>query len=405
MSSPFDDAAQGQAQAASSSPEAAPKQSQPGWKRNLPAIVICLVLLRTRLGYLFTPLPVYDFMTYWAAGRLFLSGGSPYSARSMYAIERSLGWTYVQSLVLLNPPWALPIVALLGVLPFKPAHYAWLAASLLLEAIASIALWRYFGGEKSRQWMALVLLATFMPAGSAEHMGQITPLMLAVLTASLFALRRKNDLLAGVCLLTMGLKPHLVYLFLLALLLWTVQAKRWILAISAVAAYAVASTAAILYNRNLLDYFHGSAQAALDTDCGVGGVLRQIFGWQHLWLQFLPTAIGLIWFALYWRKHRRGWSWEERLPLVLLVSIATAPYSWAHDYVLALPAVIALAVKLSRTRTDWLIPAAFYLVVQIVIFTLAEPLSKAWMATASVLWLALYWAGMLHVASEQPSSC
>lgn len=402
MSSLLQQVAPPQGESMTSAPPATPRPAAMGRWLLLPAVLFCLDLLRLRLLLLFAPLPVNDFITYWAGGRLFLSGSNPYSVPAIYAIERSLGWSYVQPMVMLNPPWALPFVALLGVPPFRTAHFAWLAVSLLLEAVSSIALWRYFGGEKSKQWIGLVLFVTFLPLGSAEHMGQITPLILAGLTAFLFLLRRQRYLLAGACLLTLGLKPHLLYLVLLALLLWIIQNKKWSLAVSAIFFYASSTLAVIAFNHNVLDYFHGTVHAAMDTSCGVGGALRSIFGLQHAWLQFLPTAIGTAWFARYWIRNRRRWTWEEHLPLVLLVSLGTAPYSWAHDYILALPSFVALTVAISRTRTDWLVASGLYLVVQYFISNEAGLLSKAWMATASLLWLVLYLIGTASLARTLP---
>ena len=122
------------------------------------------LLLRVKL--LFTPLPVYDFMIYWSAGHLFLSGANPYSGqlRSM-RLERSIGWSYMQPMTLLYPPWALPFVVPLGMLPFWTAHFVWLAVSLILEVVSAIALWRYFGGERSKQWIALILFARVSARG------------------------------------------------------------------------------------------------------------------------------------------------------------------------------------------------------------------------------------------------
>jgi len=393
--------AQPQDESTSSAPPATPQPVAMSCWRLLPAILICLDLVRHRVVLLFTPLPVYDFMIYWASGRLFLAGSNPYSATAIFALERSVGWSFAQPMILLYPPWAFPFVSMFGVLPFWTAHYAWLAASLILESVSAIALWRYFGGEKSKQWIALVLFATFLPIGMAEHMGQITPLILAGLTAFLFLLRRQRYVLAGACLLTLGLKPHLLYLVLLAILLWTVQTRRWSLAISAIFVYAGSTLGAIAFNHNVLDCFHGTVSAAMDFPCGVGGVLRSIFGMQHRWLQFLPTAIGTAWFARYWIRNRRGWTWEEHLPLVLLVSLGTAPYSWAHDYILALPSFVALTVAISRTRTDWLVASGLYLVVQYFISNEAGFLSNAWMATASLLWLVLYLIGTTSLARAE----
>ncbi|HWB33390.1 MAG TPA: glycosyltransferase 87 family protein [Acidobacteriaceae bacterium] len=365
-----------------------PRASMPVWIRIVPAIGACLVLVCLRVRTVRWPLPLHDFMTYWIAGKLFLTGANPYSTTGMFAVERSLGWQSAP-LVLLNPPWALPFVALLAALPFNIAHCLWWGLSLILEVVCLTALWKYFGGEAGKQWIAVFLALTFLPAGTAELMGQITPLMLAALTAFLLLLRRRRDILAGFCLIGVGFKPHLLYLVLLAIILWTVQSRRWKIAVATASTYAVATLGTIAFNHNVLDYLHNTQQAALDTACGVGGELRSLFGVQLVWLQFLPTLVGIVWFAFYWRKHRKTWIWEQRIPTLLLVSIATSPYCWAHDYILTLPAFVSLAVGLSKTRTNWFAPSICYLTVQIVIFSPHH--TKAGLATLSLLWLLFYW--------------
>ena len=278
-----------------------------------------------------------------------------------------------------------------------------LAASLILEVVCSIALWQYFGGKREMRWIALVFLATFLPAATAEHMGQLTPLILAGLTAFLYLLRYERFFIAGLCLLTLGLKPHVMYLVIIAILLWSFQNRRWWIPIGATLAILTSTTVAIAIDHNVAMYFHSTFPAAMDISCGVGGVLRSIFGLQHVWLQFLPMAIGSAWFAYYWMINRRRWTWEANLPPVLLASVGSAPYFWAHDFTLAIPAFIALAVALSHTRTDWLLPSAAYLVTQIAIGEIGA-ISKSWMATASLLWLVLYWVGMHNSARQLRST-
>jgi len=357
-----------------------------GRLRAILPLLICIPLLAFRVQLLLTPLPLLDFMTYWAAGHMFLSGGDPYSMGGTYAIYRSFGWPYVQQFVMTAPPWAMPLVALFALLPFHVAHSSWFAASLILEGTSSVALWRYFGGEKRQQWMALLVLATFLPAAAAEHYGQITPLILVGITGFLFALRRKQYVLAGVFLFLFSLKPHLLYLVLLAILLWSIQNKKWFVPITASLMVAGTLLGAIAFNRNVLVYFHGTVHAAMDMKCGVGGALRSVFGEQHEWLQFLPCVPGCIWFAFYWTRYRRCWKWEERLPLLLLVSIASAPYFWVHDFVLGIPALIALGVQVERVKA-WHIAAVLYLVVQELI--LAGGALRA-ASVASLLWIVLY---------------
>jgi hypothetical protein len=76
--------------------------------------------------------------------------------------------------------------------------------------------------------------------------------------------------------------------------------------------------------------------------------------------------------------------------LLLLVSLVMAPYSWAHDFVLALPALIALAVKLYDSGSDWTVAAALYGAAQIIIFAYLQDAPKPWQSLACALWLVVY---------------
>ena len=91
--------------------------------------------------------------------------------------------------------------------------------------------------------------------------------------------------------------------------------------------------------------------------------------------------------------------------MLLLMSIATAPYSWAHDYVLVLPAFISLGVALSKTQTDWLLASAGYLVVQMLIFNQSPGLPKEWVASLSLLWLVFYAVAEHFSTAMQANVC
>src|SRR5262249_1928467 len=54
------------------------------------AFSICLILII--VAYAFTR-PLEDFVEYWGAGHLLVTGGNPYSLNEMYRIERPLGWS------------------------------------------------------------------------------------------------------------------------------------------------------------------------------------------------------------------------------------------------------------------------------------------------------------------------
>jgi hypothetical protein len=305
----------------------------------------------------------------------------------MLAMEQTLGWSHPAPLVMLNPPWILPLVASIAVVPFWASHYFVFTMSFGIEILSPLALWSYFGGEKRQRWIALIVMATFLPAATAEHYGQVTPLILGALTVFLFAVRRQQFALAGALLVLFALKPHLLYLVLLAIVLWSIQNRKWVVLISGPLCAVMATLGSIAVNPKVLGYFRGTVQAALISPCGIGGYLRSVFGWQHVWLQFVPCVAGLGWFSVYWMRHRRAWVWEERIPPLLLVSIGSAAYFWKHDFILALPAMIALAIQVSRARI-WPLATFLYVAVQLLILTVDETVKEC---VLSLLWIALYW--------------
>jgi hypothetical protein len=356
-----------------------------GELRGMIALLCCLPLFALRLALLLTPPQMFDFITYWASGRLYLTGGHPYSASAMLATERLQGWPYPPMLTFC-PPWALPILGIMAYPPFRPAQIAWFAISLALNCLSALGLWIYFDGERRRAWIAILICATFIPMGGAELQGQITPLMLASLTGFLLCVRSDRYFVAGVLLLGLGFKPHLLYLVAVAILFWVVKKRAWTMLAGAALSYGLAIVAALLHNRNSLDYLGHTVNAAMEVSCGLGGVLRGIFGIQLLWLQFVPCILGSAWFLCYWAKHRHQWDWQVDLPLLLLVSVGTSPYYWYLDFILILPALISVAAR-GGYRT-YFAPIA-YLTTQILIYE-AYRLSEAWRSAAGLLWIALY---------------
>ena len=153
----------------------------------------------------------------------------------------------------------------------------------------------------------------------------------------------------------------------------------------ALLSYGVAIAVAVFHNPNSIDYLHNTVGTALKVSCGLGGALRSVFGEQHVWLQFLPCCAGAVWFLWYWIKKEKQWEWQSHLPLLLIVSVSTSPYCWNHDFILILPALIAVAVHGAfRSITV----AVAYLVVQAIAFALGLP--AVWASAAGILWVVFY---------------
>ena len=135
--------------------------------------VTCRVPLRDRRALLLlTPMPLHDFMTYWAAGRLFLTGRNPYSMSAMLAIETSLGWPYTQHAGDAESAVGVAAGGAAGADAVRGGAYVVVRDVAGDRGACSLALCGVIRRRARQRWIALMLLATFLPAATAEHMGR-----------------------------------------------------------------------------------------------------------------------------------------------------------------------------------------------------------------------------------------
>ena len=67
-----------------------------------------------------------DFVAYWAATRLLLSGGNPYSTAALYQLQSSVGLQAANPMVMWNPPWTLTFSLPFGLVDFSTGQMLWL---------------------------------------------------------------------------------------------------------------------------------------------------------------------------------------------------------------------------------------------------------------------------------------
>lgn len=313
-------------------------------------------------------LPLYDYVEYWAAGRLNLTGGNPYSADELLALQQQVGWTETRALMMWNPPWTLSLTMPFGALDFAWSHELWLLMLLVVMCLSAHLLWRNYGGSDRTLWVPLVITATFMPVIVTLVMSQITPVVLLGLVGFLHFQERRKDFLAGAAAALVAVKPHLAHLFWIGVLLWSLQERRWMVLLGGTLAGLGFSAMPVLFNPHVFAQYmdamlhHPPQHWVMPT---LGTLLRQTFGWQHFWLQFVPPLAGVLWFSWYCYTNRGAWSWKERLPLVLLVSFLTSPYgSWTVDMPVLLVPIFAVAASCLRAGPRaWRTAAVLYAVI------------------------------------------
>jgi len=165
-----------------------------------------------------------DFLQEYLIGRALLSGINPYKPLTELA-ARLLGPLPVG--IFPNPSPHPPPAALLsvplGLLGYREAATLWLLVELTCSVLAINLLLRQFGVGPARSFLIALAIFTWNPFYQEFAVGQLTALLLLLLTCAWLALRSGRDVAGGAALgLCLALK--LMGWPLIILLLWK---KRW----------------------------------------------------------------------------------------------------------------------------------------------------------------------------------
>lgn len=322
------------------------------------ALLAALALLGRLSPRLVSPevLPADDYGHFWAAGRLNLQGQDPYNPSRILALLTPLGRPppapgEVLS-VMLNPPWALPLVMPLAWLDYPLSRLAWLLLNIAVLLFCARQFWQALEGRPSRRWLAFLLTFTFAPTIVSLQKGQFGPLILLGLALFLrWQAQANKSLAAGAALSLAALKPQLVYLLWPAWLLDCLRRRDWQMPLGLALGLSAGLGLALAFNPAVLAQYQASLGrfplSAWATPT-LGAALRFWLGLENFALQFLPMLIGVAWLALAWRRNGVNWRWEQQLPSLLFACLLTTPYAWTYDLVLLLPGLLRAAHLLSQ---------------------------------------------------------
>jgi hypothetical protein len=361
-------------------------------------ILLAAVLFIQQFGRLFADrsiMPPDDFVEYWAAGRLNAHGDNPYDGTKLLPLEREAGRASIPvdssgnetPVMMWNPPWTLPVVMPFGLLDARLSQLLWLLVHLGVIVFCADWAWRYYQGPKDYRWLAWALAFTFVPTFMVLRAGQIGPLILLGIVGFLHFERQGRYFLAGAACVLIAIKPHLVFLFWIALALCSLDARRWSILVGGILTGLAATSIALFCNPSVCQqYWYALTHHPPEewVSLTLGSILRLLLGENRFWLQFVPTIPALIWFGWYWRKHRANWNWGQQMPLLVLVSFLTTFYgAWPFDLViLLLPVVQAAVWTVQEPRLR--VPA---LVVYLAIDLLALALNLAGVTSIWFIWM------------------
>jgi hypothetical protein len=337
--------------------------------------------------------PTRDSLSYWTAGRQLLHRANPYAANAVDQLESAAGFHGEQgSLIMLNPPSALPVALPFGVFGPRLAGLLW-SLALLGCLIASVRMVRTIHGSPPNRLH--ILGYCFGPAVACVFAGQI-PLFALLGLALFLRLHRTRPLTAGAALCLCAVKPHLFLPFALVLLAWTLFTRRYRILVGAVLAFAAVNAVVLLLDPAVWTQYSQMMHAfepriAKEFIPCLSVVLRRSVNPRALWLQALPEALGCLWALAYFWIHRDHWSWIEHGSLLMLVAVFVAPYTWLVDQSILIPAMLhALYRSRSRAVPVLLASASALILIQI---CLGAGVRSRWNLWPAPFWIVLYlWA-------------
>jgi hypothetical protein len=185
---------------------------------------------------------------------------------------------------------------------------------------------------------AWIAAFAFFPTLSTLGMGQVSSLLLLGVAGFLSSASRRRDYLAGAFLALTTIKPHVLYLFWIALLWWMIAERRWRVAAGFCAALLpTLGILTLLWPQWLAGYRTAMAEPPLYWNPPtLGGVLRLWAPNQSAWLQFLPAVVAGLSLLAYLSIKRPSLDWRTAAGPVLLASVPTAAYGWSFDQIVLL---------------------------------------------------------------------
>jgi len=318
------------------------------YKAHLKSMLALLVILA---GIIFisqrvSVFPLHDYLEYWSAGRINLTGGNPYSPEQMIDLQHQIGRIQSDALMMWNPPWLLALAMPFSIIAYPVSRMLWFLLELLVLFLSADMLWQIYKGNPKQRWIAWIVVLSFGPTLHTLKLGQITPVILLGSVGFLYFLQKEKSFWAGVMASFILLKPHLLYLFALAVLLWILKSRNWKLLAGGLAGIILPFILASLPNFHLLSQYLYAIRNYPPEDwqtATLGTPLRFLFGQDLFFLQFLPSILGAAWLLIYWIRNNKKWNWSTALPLIIVVSTATAAYGWAHDVAIIVFAAVQIA--------------------------------------------------------------
>ncbi len=354
-----------------------------------------------------------DFIAYWAGFRAAKAGLNPYSAADILSFERAEGFTGDTAQLFWNPPWLLTLFQPLLSLPLRQSALIWfvcnllfviLSALLVAASVTSSGSANFLRGKPQIVPFAFLASAFFVPVWDTIQLGQLSLLISTAFLALVWALNRKLDVLAGLLLALLSIKPQTLYLVLLGIVFLLLDKRRWLVLCTAFLAWTVMLLlTALMLPVALVTWSPLQGSPTHWKSVTLVTVIRELAtkisgatpAWPVLVVPLVTAIITLVWL---FRKRPAVLDYRGPLIPILCASLITAPYGWIADQCTLAAAQIALVtLAIFNNNSSFVFRRLLLLVaaLQLITFLLRYAISSEqyflWFPFAI---LALWWHGM-----------
>jgi Glycosyltransferase family 87 len=334
-----------------------------------------------------------DYSEYWSSGKLLVHHTNPYSPAGVLAFEEAQGRSTSSPLVMLNPPWALFLVAPLGLVNVRAGLFMWTLAAIICVFVSA----RMLEAPSNDRALAFV----FAPVLACILSGQSSPFLL--LGFSLFLrFYKSRSFLAGASLLLMAIKPHLFLIFWAVLLVDCIYRRRFLILAGAATALAAATAFSMLFDIHIWrDYLSTLREFRIQPGSlpTASTLFRIVIDRRAAWLLLVPSALGIIWGLWYYSRRKHLWDWRIHGMLLMLVTILVSPYAFFSDEIVLLPSIaFALTLPEKRRYSAWILIAINVAALYIILVKHAD------LSTRSYIWTPITWlAWFLYATWNRPA--
>ena len=338
-----------------------------------------------------------DFICYWTSGRLLAQHQNPYDRPAAFRLERSLHMDADAPFMMRNPPWAMFLTVPLGWFDAPTAALLWL---VLLIASTLVAMRLLKDSAAGTVALVAVFFAPVIICLEAEQMTLFVLLGLALFVH----LEKSRPVLAGAALSLVMLKPHLLLIFLMLAALEVIRRRQFAIIGGFLGGFAAMNVIGATMSPHIWsDYLHSMGAEGVQNQFlpNLANASRLLLGSRMLWPMAIPATVALVWALWYWRQHRTGWHWSDRMPVIAAVSVLIAPYSWPYDQVLFWPAILRAYPNASRASRMVLVVLNLAAIAVALRVRNLGNLLYLWTGPAWMLWCVWVWRGAADAERER----